>query len=542
MTQTTTMRPPQHNGAPGMAPGRMHGMTPSPLAPPVRPAVLPLMRPEHGRMLCGVCLGIAKHLGIKVWPVRLAFLASTFLFGSGLIAYLFLWIFVPSGDPVRAAAALARDVPVADSPLSHGNRPYAAAQGRATQSNAAKPPADGTDTGSATAHESASNDAMHDAADDIRGSAESLLAALRRAPKSSLFALAGLLILAIGVLLAATGLAVGILAATLISLAGIGISWLRYNAENGQLRSMIIGIAMQFLAFTTYIVSSAHMNSSPANAGNPDIRMVLLAGLAMLVGTGIAIVPWMHSLIRDVGTERALKEREEERADMTAHLHDGVLQTLALIQLHSEEPTTVFTLARQQERELRDWLYQERTPPERSVSRGLSDIAAQVEDEHGKPIEVVTVGDALPSAQTDALLDASRQALVNAATHGGEPISVYCEAGKGTVEVYVRDHGSGFDADTVPANRLGIRESIVGRITRRGGTVEIVSKPNWGTEVRMHMPVTCVGDGDGKADETAENAHDSADGGAAADKPHSNDAGGGKPHSTSDDANNKEQR
>ena len=153
-------------------------------------------------------------------------------------------------------------------------------------------------------------------------------------------------------------------------------------------------------------------------------------------------------------------------------------QTLALIQMHADEPQTVFSLARQQERELRDWLYQDRTPSERSVNAGLKQIAAEVEDEHGKPIEVVTVGDARPSAQTDALLDAARQALVNAATHGGEPISVYCEASGGTVEVFVRDHGNGFDVHTIPEDRLGIRESIVGRIRRRGGTVEIVSRPH----------------------------------------------------------------
>ena len=102
---------------------------------------------------------------------------------------------------------------------------------------------------------------------------------------------------------------------------------------------------------------------------------------------------------------------------------------------------------------------------------------------------MVTVGDAQPSAQTDALLDATQQALINAVTHGGEPISVYCEAGDDMVEVFVRDHGEGFDIATIPANRLGIRESIIGRIKRRGGTVEIVSRPKWGTEVRMHMPI-----------------------------------------------------
>lgn len=115
-----------------------------------------------------------------------------------------------------------------------------------------------------------------------------------------------------------------------------------------------------------------------------------------------------------------------------------------------------------------------------------------VEDTHGKPIEVVTVGDARPSAQTDALLEATQQALINAVTHGGEPVSVYCEATDTLVEVFVRDHGNGFDMHTVPANRLGIRESIIGRIKRRGGTVEIVSRPQWGTEVRMHMPIVAT--------------------------------------------------
>lgn len=174
---------------------------------------------------------------------------------------------------------------------------------------------------------------------------------------------------------------------------------------------------------------------------------------------------------------------------MTAHLHDGVLQTLALIQLHADDEQQVFTLARSQERELRSWLYQERTTSDRSVSAGLQEIAAQVEDTHGKPIEVVTVGDARPSAQTDALLDAARQAMVNAVTHGGEPVSVYCEADRHQVEVFVRDHGNGFDIDDIPPERLGIRESIIGRVRRRGGTVEIVSRPDWGTEVRMHMPL-----------------------------------------------------
>ena len=187
---------------------------------------------------------------------------------------------------------------------------------------------------------------------------------------------------------------------------GIGVSWLRYNAEEGQLWTMLGGIALIFMGWALYV----HNVSIPGWGTSPR----------RIVAT---IVPWIVALIRDLGTERALKEREEERADMTAHLHDGVLQTLALIQLHADDQQTVFSLARSQERELREWLYQERTTSDRSVNAGLKEIAAQVEDTHGKPIEVVTVGDAQPSAQTDALLDATQQALINAVPHGGEPIS-----------------------------------------------------------------------------------------------------------------------
>ena len=140
----------------------------------------------------------------------------------------------------------------------------------------------------------------------------------------------------------------------------------------------------------------------------------------------------------------------------------------------------------------------------------LKEIAAHVEDTHGKPIEVVTVGDARPSAQTDALLDATQQALINAVAHGGEPISVYCEASSKLVEVFVRDHGNGFDVNAIPANRLGIRESIIGRIKRRGGTVEIVSRPQWGTEVRMHMPIADMpASATTAADTNAQQSHES---------------------------------
>lgn len=384
---------------------------------------MPLMRPRQGRWLTGVCKGIALHLGIGVAWIRIAFIALTFLYGAGIIAYVFLWVFMPAGDPVTAAA---RTVPVDQAPLARGNQPLAA----------------------------------HD--DESAAAPESLSEAIQRAPKPAVVALAGFALMATGLLLTSTGADAQIVLPLLV---GLG------------------GIALIFMGWALYV----HNVSIPGWGSSP--RRIVASGFVMIVGIVVAVMPWANAMLQRLTHEQALKEREEERADMTAHLHDGVLQTLALIQLHSEEPTTVFALARSQERELREWLYQERSTSDRSVGAGLKQIAAEVEDEHGKPIEVVTVGDARPSAQTDALLDATRQALVNAVTHGGEPVSLYCEASDTMVEVFVRDHGEGFDMDAIPPDRLGIRESIIGRVKRRGGTVEIVSRAGWGTEVRMHMPI-----------------------------------------------------
>ena len=412
---------------------------------PLLPARMPLTRPKRGRWLTGVCKGIALHLGISVMWVRLAFIALTCLYGAGIIAYVFLWIFMPAGDP--QAVASAEHIPVEQAPLARGNQPAQAG------------------------------------VEDTAASAESLSEAIQRAPKPASVALAGFVLLAISLLLVGTGADSQLIIPLLLGLAGIALAWMNLSPNGTQLLSMLGGIALIFIGWAVYVsnVTYAGWGTSP--------RRIMLSGFIMIACIVLAVMPWANAMLQRLSREQALKEREEERADMTAHLHDGVLQTLALIQLHSEDPSTVFTLARGQERELREWLYQERSTSDRSVSAGLKQIAAEVEDEHGKPIEVVTVGDAHPSAQTDALLDATRQALVNAVTHGSEPVSLYCEATDTTVEVFVRDHGEGFDIDAIPPDRLGIRESIIGRIKRRGGTVEIVSRAGWGTEVRMHMPI-----------------------------------------------------
>lgn len=429
-------------------------------AKPLLPARLPLMRPKHGRWLTGVCQGIALHLGISVSWVRLAFIVLTMLYGVGIIGYVFLWIFVPAGDPIAAAAARTGAIPTDQAPLSKGNQPVDA-------------------RGSAIPIE-----------DTVAGTNESLAEAVQRAPKPALVALGGFALMAIGMVLMSAGVDNAIIMPLLLAFAGIALAWMNLAPRGIQLLSMLGGLTLIFIGWTTYVsnVSFIGWGTSP--------RRIMVSGLVMIIAMVVAVLPWANAMIQQLSREQSLKEREEERADMAAHLHDGVLQTLALIQLHSTEPESVFTLARAQERELREWLYQERVTSDRSVSAGLKEIAAEVEDGHGKPIEVVTVGDARPSAQTDALLDATRQALVNAVTHGAEPISLYCEANASLIEVFVRDHGNGFDINAVPKDRLGIRESIIGRVERRGGTVEIVSRAGWGTEVRMHMPIAPVHQGE----------------------------------------------
>ena len=419
---------------------------------------------------------------MPVWLVRLIVVIAACCGGAGIVAYVFLWLFVPSGDPMLLMDMQAAAIPAARAPLSRGNRPVG---GDSTRS-----------AGPSTAGAAAGiGDRSTEAAEGGRGTAaasepavaqEDLLDAIRHAPKPALAAVGGIALLALAGLLLVRRLDVMLLVPAALALTGLGVAWLRRDAKDGQLWTMVGGIALLFAAYAMVVAHTAR----PWRLA--DLMQQIVAGALLLAGCALAVVPWITALIRSLGAERASKEREEERADMTAHLHDGVLQTLALIQLHSTESATVFALARQQERELREWLYQERTTSDRSVSAGIKEVAAEVEDAHGRPVDVVTVGDAQPSAQTDALLDAARQALVNAVTHGGEPVSVYCEAGPELIELFVRDHGDGFDPESIPEGRLGIRESIVGRVRRRGGTVDIVSRPGWGTEVRMRMPISAA--------------------------------------------------
>lgn len=221
-----------------------------------------------------------------------------------------------------------------------------------------------------------------------------------------------------------------------------------------------------------------------------QVGAVLLAIAVTGLGILVAFGPWVRRLLSDLGEERKERIRQEERAEVAAHLHDSVLQTLALIQ-RSDDPARMGLLARHQETELRDWLYG-RAPLDGvdMVSTALKQAAARVEEDHGVRVEVVTVGDHAVDDRGRALVGAASEAMVNAAKHSGADwVSLFFEAEDGQLIVYVTDQGNGFDAGAVPLHRKGIAQSIRSRVERAGGSVEISSGPGDGTEVVLRMPV-----------------------------------------------------
>jgi signal transduction histidine kinase len=218
-----------------------------------------------------------------------------------------------------------------------------------------------------------------------------------------------------------------------------------------------------------------------------SLLFALLAGLAVLASVAVLLAPWWLRLWSALGSERAARAREAERADLAAHLHESVLQTLAVIRSQADDPDSVRRLARAQERELREWLYHDRPKPGESLAAELKTAAAEVEDASGVEVGVVIVGDRPPDEALGALVSAAREALLNATRHGAPPVSLYAEISPTKVEVFIRDKGDGFVLDQVPSDRLGVRESILGRVRRQGGQAEVTSKPGHGTEVRLSL-------------------------------------------------------
>jgi signal transduction histidine kinase len=237
--------------------------------------------------------------------------------------------------------------------------------------------------------------------------------------------------------------------------------------------ALVVGGALLFLS----------LNDALAPA-----RDVVLPVAVILIAVAIILAPWWIRLVRGLASERAARIRSQERAEVAAHLHDSVLQTLALVQKRADDPREVAALARRQERELRAWLNDARPAGVETLAGALEAAAAEVESDHHVPIEVVTVGDGPLDERASALVAATREALVNASKFAGpEPIALYAEVEDGRAEVFVRDRGPGFAVADVPGDRRGVRESIVARMERHGGRATVHSVVGQGTEVELVM-------------------------------------------------------
>jgi signal transduction histidine kinase/phage shock protein PspC (stress-responsive transcriptional regulator) len=240
--------------------------------------------------------------------------------------------------------------------------------------------------------------------------------------------------------------------------------------------ALVVGAALLFLS---------------ANDALGGVRDAAFAAIVAVLALALILAPFLWRLGRNLAAERAERIRSQERAELAAHLHDSVLQTLTLMQKRADDPREVATLARRQERELRTWLFGRDRPAGESLAGALEAAASEVEEAQGVPVEVVAVGDRPLDERSRALVAAAREALTNAAKFAPDagPVSLYAEVENGRAQVFVHDRGPGFDPESVPADRRGLRESVIGRMERHGGRAEVRSKPGEGTEVELTMEV-----------------------------------------------------
>ncbi|WP_370076240.1 PspC domain-containing protein [Streptacidiphilus sp. MAP12-16] len=436
-----------------------------------------MYRIPEGRMLGGVANGLAAHLGIGTFWVRVAFVVLLLGNGLGALLYAAFWFAVPMG--LRAGTVPAATWQVGNvGPYSLEKQPRGLRRIRQLlqqtiqgEPTAGPPPGPGArPPRSAEAEE-------------------------HRGPLLALIALvAGLLVFLNTVTKQATSPYVWPILIT-----GIGVAlvwrqaddarWARwFSLGESKRSSAVLRLAAGVLLVAAGVIGFLFVSGSLA-----DFAKVAQAVLAVFAGALLLGGPYLLRMWQDLTTERGERIRAQERAEVAAHIHDSVLHTLTLILRNAEDPKEVSRLARAQERDLRQWLYRPTGPdagddsPD-TLAECVRKVAAEVEDLHGVPVEVICVGDCPMDEKLVAQLQAAREALVNAAKYGGgEPVSVYAEVEGNTVWVFVRDRGPGFDLDSVPEDRMGVRGSIIGRMQRNGGHARVRPAPAGGTEVELEM-------------------------------------------------------
>lgn len=396
-------------------------------------------------MIGGVCTGLAAHLGVDLRWVRLAF--AIMLISPGLAAplYIGLWIFTDA-KPVTSQAL---------SSVAH-RRAVEGAPGVQSLDSINRP----------------------------------------RKSEDWVFLALGLLLLVLGTTITAgtAPVMVGLIVATL----GVLLVWQTFGFRDSEgthknrwlhLASLVGGVVLLILGLGGTIAVLSFQDSQLSNTS--IMGWALLASLLLIVGFVVVLVPlWLRlwTMANKSAMERAA---EAERAEIASRIHDSVLQTLTMIQKNSQEPQTV-TLARSQERQLRQWLFgtEESVAPE-TLLGAVRVACGEVEDHYGIRVRPVLIGADRPTDDASlALVLAGREAMVNAAKHSHcDEINVFLDAEdeSGDIQLFVRDRGPGFSLDSIPADRQGVRQSIMGRMERAGGSVEIDSDSS-GTEVILTLP------------------------------------------------------
>jgi phage shock protein PspC (stress-responsive transcriptional regulator) len=394
-------------------------------------------RDPDNRFLGGVASGVAAHLGLEPLIVRFGFIVLALIGGFGVVVYGALWVLLPVRGDEAAAPGL----------------------------------------------ESATR----------RGFRTS-----RRSPRADIGIALSLCLVGLGavVLLQNAGLWISARLFWPLFVAGAGVALMWWQTDQSARSEWLTGTGWKSwlrMFLGVFLVGAASwlalFQAGVAGALDDAIGAILLA----VAGVALVIGPWLLRLTRDLRTERQERIRSQERADVAAHLHDSVLQTLALIQRQAGDPATVSQLARTQERELRTWLFDNTDPEASTLRAGLQRVVSEVEAAQRVLVELVVVGDIDTDDGVVALVAATREAIVNAAKHSGaDRIDVYAEVGPSQVEVDVRDRGVGFELAEVGTDRQGVRGSIVDRMTRHGGRAEVKTQPGQGTEVRMWIPRTTI--------------------------------------------------
>lgn len=387
-----------------------------------RPGATPLApsrleRAAEGRLVAGVCRGLAVHLGVDVFLVRAAFVLLTMASGLGVAAYAAFWILVPVAERAERPAGRRR----------------------------------GRDWGQLLAYTA----------------------------------------VALGLAALPWG-AAGVVQWALwpFVVGGVGAAILWQQADRDQRQRWTLPLRQRWLrSLLGLLLVVGGIGGFVAQKVEADqARSVVIAMLIILTGVAVIVTPWVVRLWQDLDTERHERIRSQERAELAAHIHDSVLHTLTLIQRNAHDTREVQRLARSQERTLRTWLYQPRADPDQTFAAAIRETAGEVEDDHGVPIEVVCVGDTGLDEPLGAALQAAREAMVNAAKYAEAPsVSVYAEVEGDEIAIFVRDRGKGFDLDQVPADRMGVRGSIIGRMERNGGKATVRTAPGEGTEVRLEI-------------------------------------------------------